>query len=463
MSKENLSDWPPSQTSAEEEEEEEEEDDGEPKVCQVCGDRATGYHFNAMTCEGCKGFFRRAMKHPTKFCCPWQGVCVITKNNRRQCQACRLHKCQSIGMLKELIMSKEAVEKRRSQIRRNRMVEEPPVLSPQQEAVIQELFNAHEKTFDITFSHFQFRPIDRDLNPMSVWNQTASGQSEKQTRRMDNLSSYSTSTSTSFSSSSCSLEDEKEEDRSDGGKNTNTVFTTLPDVADLTTDMEEEKKEEEEKEKEKEEDRSDGEKNTVFTTLPHIADLTTYMIQNIINFAKGLPSFRALAIDDQISLLKGAMFEMMQIRFNMMFNVKTGIWECGPLTYCMDDAVRAGFQRHLLDPLMQFHYTLRNLQLQEVEYVLMQAISLFSPDRPGVIHHGVIDSLQENLAIALKVHIDSKRAKPEKHLLYPKILACLTEMRTMNEEYTKQVLQIQDIQPGNSFDPLILEVVSKDP
>uniref|UniRef100_A0A8C7Q381 Nuclear receptor subfamily 1 group I member 2 n=1 Tax=Oncorhynchus mykiss TaxID=8022 RepID=A0A8C7Q381_ONCMY len=393
MSKENLSDWPASQTSAEEEEEE--EDDGEPKVCQVCGDRATGYHFNAMTCEGCKGFFRRAMKHPTKFCCPRQGVCVITKNNRRQCQACRLHKCQSIGMLKELIMSKEAVEKRRSQIRRNRMVEEPPVLSPQQEAVIQELFNAHEKTFDITFSHFQFRPIDRDLNPMSVWNQTASEQSVKQTRRMDNL--------------------------------------------------------------------SDGGKNTVFTTLPHIADLTTYMIQNIINFAKGLPSFRALAIDDQISLLKGAMFEMMQIRFNMMFNVKTGIWECGPLTYCMDDAVRAGFQRHLLDPLMRFHYTLRNLQLQEVEYVLMQAISLFSPDRPGVINHGVIDSLQEKLAIALKVHIDSKRAKPEKHLLYPKILACLTEMRTMNEEYTKQVLQIQDIQPGNSFDPLILEVVSKDP
>ncbi|XP_041700785.1 nuclear receptor subfamily 1 group I member 2 [Coregonus clupeaformis] len=423
MSKENLSDWPLSHTSAEEEEEEE-EDDGELKVCQVCGDRATGYHFNAMTCEGCKGFFRRAMKHPTKFCCPWQGVCVITKNNRRQCQACRLRKCQSIGMMKELIMTDEAVEKRRSQIRRKRMVEEP-LLSPQQEAVIQELVNTHEKTFDITFSHFQFRPIDRDLNPMSVWNQTASGQSATLTRRMDNLSSsYSTSTPTSFSSSSCSFEGEENENEK--------------------------------------EDRSDRGKKTVFTTLPHVADLTTYMIQNIINFAKGLPSFRALAIDDQISLLKGAMFEMMQIRFNMMFNVKTGIWECGPLTYCMDDAVRAGFQRHLLDPLMRFHYTLRNLQLQEVEYVLMQAISLFSPDRPGVIHHGVIDGLQEKVAIALKVHIDSKRAKPEKHLLYPKILACLTEMRTMNEEYTKQVLQIQDIQPGNSFDPLILEVVSKD-
>ena len=30
----------------------------EEKVCAVCGDRATGYHFHVMTCEGCKGFFR---------------------------------------------------------------------------------------------------------------------------------------------------------------------------------------------------------------------------------------------------------------------------------------------------------------------------------------------------------------------------------------------------------------------
>uniref|UniRef100_M0QWI8 Nuclear receptor subfamily 1, group I, member 3 n=1 Tax=Mus musculus TaxID=10090 RepID=M0QWI8_MOUSE len=28
-----------------------------PRNCVVCGDRATGYHFHALTCEGCKGFF----------------------------------------------------------------------------------------------------------------------------------------------------------------------------------------------------------------------------------------------------------------------------------------------------------------------------------------------------------------------------------------------------------------------
>ena len=29
------------------------------KVCRVCGDKALGYNFNAMTCESCKAFFRR--------------------------------------------------------------------------------------------------------------------------------------------------------------------------------------------------------------------------------------------------------------------------------------------------------------------------------------------------------------------------------------------------------------------
>ena len=29
------------------------------KICSVCGDKALGYNFNAITCESCKAFFRR--------------------------------------------------------------------------------------------------------------------------------------------------------------------------------------------------------------------------------------------------------------------------------------------------------------------------------------------------------------------------------------------------------------------
>uniref|UniRef100_A0A671N5J2 Nuclear receptor subfamily 1 group I member 2 n=1 Tax=Sinocyclocheilus anshuiensis TaxID=1608454 RepID=A0A671N5J2_9TELE len=401
--------------------EEETEEDDEPKICQVCGDKSTGYHFNAKTCEGCKGFFRRAMKRPAQLCCPFQNTCVITKTNRRQCQSCRLQKCFSIGMKRELIMSDDAVEKRRMQIRRKKMQEEPVTLSPQQEAVIQELLTAHQKTFDMTCAHFiQFRPLDRDQKSMS------------ECGREPNSSRFTYATM-----HKPSPEDAMQQ----------TISFVSPSFPSFSFQSPENKE-------------KNRHKSAIFTSLPHFTDLTTYMIKNVINFSKTLTMFRALIIDDQISLLKGATFEIILIHFNMFFNEVTGIWECGPLQYCLDDAMRAGFQRHLLDPMMNFHCTLRKLHLREEEYVLMQAISLFSPDRPGVKHHSVIDRNQETLALTLKTYIEAKRTEPEKHLLFPKILACLTEMRSMNEEYTKQVLKIQDIQPEVS--PLLLEIISKD-
>ncbi|XP_045909864.1 nuclear receptor subfamily 1 group I member 2 [Micropterus dolomieu] len=383
--------------------------DEQPRACGVCGDLAKGYHFNALTCEGCKGFFRRAIKRTTQLQCPYLNKCSITKNNRRSCQACRFRKCQDIGMRKEMVMSEKQVSERRIRIKKKKMVDTPMQLSSQQEETIQELLCGHRNTFDSAFYRFSgFRPMDRNVLPVSEYNQSAG------------KPSYAFSLFSSFSSSSSCL-----------------CGTS------------------------KKLENHEGDESNVFTALPHVTDLTTYMIQDIISFSKNLQDFRSLTMEDQIALLKGATFEVMQIRFNMVFNTKTSIWECGHFTYCIDDAVRAGFQPLLLEPLLKFHHTLRKLGLQEEEYVLMQAMSLFSPDRPGVQQHSVIDGLHENLAMTLKSWIDCKRTGSEKHLLYPKVMSCLTEMRTMNEEYSKQVLHIQDIQP-DVLSPLIMEVVSKD-
>ncbi len=35
------------------------------ELCVVCGDKASGYHYNALTCEGCKGERRRAVTTQT--------------------------------------------------------------------------------------------------------------------------------------------------------------------------------------------------------------------------------------------------------------------------------------------------------------------------------------------------------------------------------------------------------------
>lgn len=77
------------------------------KICGVCGDRALGYNFNAVSCESCKAFFRRNALKNKDFRCPFTENCNITPVTRRFCQKCRLDKCFSIGMRKEYIMSEE--------------------------------------------------------------------------------------------------------------------------------------------------------------------------------------------------------------------------------------------------------------------------------------------------------------------------------------------------------------------
>uniref|UniRef100_H3C155 Nuclear receptor subfamily 1, group I, member 2 n=1 Tax=Tetraodon nigroviridis TaxID=99883 RepID=H3C155_TETNG len=306
-------------------------------------------------------------------------------------------------MRQEMVMSEEEIVERRIRLRRRKVLSAPVQLSSQQEETIRELVCSHRKTFDPAFYRFSgFRPMDRNI--FTVGDSSRSGDAPSAVGPL---------------SPSCS---------------------SLP-------------RGETQQSREGEEARRAG----VFTALPHVTDLTTYMIHDIIAFSKSLTHFKSLLIGDQMALLKGATFEVMEIRFNMVFNTKTGVWECGHATYCIEDAVRAGFQPLLLEPLLRFHHTLRNLGLEEEEYVLMQAMSLFSPDRSGVQEHGVIDRIHENMALTLKTRIDSKRTGPEKRMLYPKVLACLTEMRTLTQEYSKQILQIQDIQP-NVMPPLMVEM-----
>lgn len=90
------------------------------KICSVCGDKALGYNFNAMTCESCKAFFRRNALSTKSFTCPFSESCEITVVTRRFCQKCRLDKCFNIGMKKEYIMSDEDKALKRKKIEQNR-------------------------------------------------------------------------------------------------------------------------------------------------------------------------------------------------------------------------------------------------------------------------------------------------------------------------------------------------------
>ncbi|KAB7502919.1 Hormone receptor 4 [Armadillidium nasatum] len=75
------------------------EEDDQPMICMICEDRATGLHYGIITCEGCKGFFKRTVQNKRVYTCVADGNCEITKAQRNRCQYCRFQKCLRQGMV----------------------------------------------------------------------------------------------------------------------------------------------------------------------------------------------------------------------------------------------------------------------------------------------------------------------------------------------------------------------------
>lgn len=73
--------------------------------CVVCGDRASGRHYGAVSCEGCKGFFKRSIRKQLAYSCRGSRDCQVTKHHRNRCQYCRLHKCLAMGMRADSVQS----------------------------------------------------------------------------------------------------------------------------------------------------------------------------------------------------------------------------------------------------------------------------------------------------------------------------------------------------------------------
>lgn len=96
------------------------------EYCVVCGDKASGRslcdachyiiifvcgydlydyiflllgrHYGAVSCEGCKGFFKRSIRKNLVYTCRGSGECAINKLHRNRCQYCRLQRCIALGM-----------------------------------------------------------------------------------------------------------------------------------------------------------------------------------------------------------------------------------------------------------------------------------------------------------------------------------------------------------------------------
>ncbi|KAK6033744.1 zinc finger, C4 type [Ostertagia ostertagi] len=75
----------------------------EAEACPVCGDRVSGYHYGLLTCESCKGFFKRTVQNKKHYQCSADSSCHVDKTCRKRCPSCRFAKCMAEGMKVEAV------------------------------------------------------------------------------------------------------------------------------------------------------------------------------------------------------------------------------------------------------------------------------------------------------------------------------------------------------------------------
>ncbi|XP_023604648.1 nuclear receptor subfamily 5 group A member 2, partial [Myotis lucifugus] len=156
------------------------------ELCPVCGDKVSGYHYGLLTCESCKGFFKRTVQNNKRYTCIENQSCQIDKTQRKRCPYCRFQKCLSVGMKLEAVRAdrmrggrnkfgpmykrdRALKQQKKALIRANGLKLEamsqviqamPPELS-----ITSAIQNMHSASKGLPLSHAALPPTDYDRSP----------------------------------------------------------------------------------------------------------------------------------------------------------------------------------------------------------------------------------------------------------------------------------------------------------
>nr|XP_020476480.1 thyroid hormone receptor beta isoform X3 [Monopterus albus] len=318
------------------------------ELCVVCGDKATGYHYRCITCEGCKGFFRRTIQknlNPS-YACKYEAKCVIDKVTRNQCQECRFKKCIAVGMATDLVLDdskrlakRKLIEENRERRRKEELQKTAwDRLEPTQEEwdLIRMVTEAHIAT-------------------------NAQGNHWKQKRK--------------FLSAAV-------------------VMETKPDEIGQAS-----------MESAPEGNKVDIEAFSQFTKI------ITPAITRVVDFAKKLPMFCELPCEDQIILLKGCCMEIMSLRAAVRYDPESETLTLNGEMAVTRGQLKNGGLGVVSDAIFDLGVSLAAFNLDDSEVALLQAVILLSSDRPGLSCVERIERCQEEFLLAFEHYINYRKHK----------------------------------------------------
>ncbi|XP_025095026.1 nuclear hormone receptor HR96-like isoform X2 [Pomacea canaliculata] len=389
------------------------------KICGVCGDRALGYNFNAVTCESCKAFFRRNAFKDKQIKCLFKGDCIIDLRTRRFCPACRIKKCFEIGMKRDMILDENERKARMAKVLQNR-VKKTSVQSTPNADIKSEPLDPDEyrvESSNISSPGFsecvQSPPAPSSEPPERVFQQIPRERLPADPLLYRRLTEE---------------EDHMLKDFS------YCYETTIAAVPDLDQAMREN-----------------------YHNATDLVNNSEVCVRQLIKFVKQLEDFKLLRQEDQISALKSCIMRSVLLRSVAFYIVEKDAWLTlkGEIpTSILKEATGLCTLHNLhvrycrtLKAVVQNNFTL---------YALMQVLIIFNPDGNNLIDRELISNLQDKYINILKHYLEAQYSYEHAHEYFAAILDRLSELKSVGEEHSRILLQVNPCQ----IEPLMLEVLN---
>uniref|UniRef100_A0A182WQL4 Ecdysone receptor n=1 Tax=Anopheles minimus TaxID=112268 RepID=A0A182WQL4_9DIPT len=369
------------------------------ELCLVCGDRASGYHYNALTCEGCKGFFRRSVTKNAVYCCKFGHACEMDMYMRRKCQECRLKKCLAVGMRPECVVPENQCAIKRKE---KKAQKEKDKVQTNPSTTVSTTNSSYKSELLPVLMKCESPPTAAiPLLPEKLLN-------ENRQRNIPLLTANQMAVIYKLIWYQDGYEQPSEEDLK-------RIMINSPNEEEDPHEIH----------------------------FRHITEITILTVQLIVEFAKGLPAFTKIPQEDQITLLKACSSEVMMLRMARRYDAETdSILFANNRSYTRDSYKMAGMADTIED-LLHFCRQMYTLTVDNVEYALLTAIVIFS-DRPGLEKAELVETIQSYYIDTLRVYILNRHGgDPKCSVTFAKLLSILTELRTLGNQNSEMCFSLK--------------------
>uniref|UniRef100_A0A4W3GZ31 Retinoic acid receptor RXR n=1 Tax=Callorhinchus milii TaxID=7868 RepID=A0A4W3GZ31_CALMI len=167
--------------------------------------------------------------------------------------------------------------------------------------------------------------------------------------------------------------------------------------------------------------------NDPVTNICQAADKQLF---TLVEWAKRIPHFSDLPLDDQVILLRAGWNELLIASFShRSISVKDGILLATGLHVHRSSAHSAGVGSIFDRVLTELVSKMKDMQMDKTELGCLRAIVLFNPDAKGLTNPGEVESLREKVYASLEAY--TKHKYPEQPGRFAKLLLRLPALRSI--------------------------------